>query len=131
MDAPAVKPFLWAVAMKEINISRGKEISMKQHILSNIQIITETGCWIWMRGLDYGGYGIVNIPGKNKSIRAHRASYKEFNGNIPDKLHVLHSCDIRCCCNPSHLRLGTNAENMNDKCKKGRHRNRYTGKLHA
>lgn len=108
-----------------------KLISMKQHLVDNIEIIPESGCWIWKLGLDQKGYGIVNIPGQRKTVRAHRASYREFKGNIVGGLHVLHNCDVPCCCNPAHLRLGTNLENMQDKCSKGRHRNKYTGKLAA
>ena len=108
-----------------------KNISMKQHLLNNVEIITESGCWIWMLGVDYKGYGIVNIPSVRKTIRAHRAAYQEFKGPIPEKMHVLHSCDTPCCCNPNHLRSGTNLDNMRDKCERGRHRNMYSGKLSA
>lgn len=105
------------------------EISLKEYILSNIEIIPFSGCWIWMRAVDHKTYGIVNIPGKRKTIRAHRVFYSEFNGEIPNGMHVLHSCDIPSCCNPYHLRIGTNLDNMRDKCSKGRHRNMYSGKL--
>jgi hypothetical protein len=33
---------------------------------------------------------------------------------------VLHKCDNRKCCNPSHLFLGTNLDNIADKLAKGR-----------
>ncbi len=41
-------------------------------------------------------------------------------GIIPEGLHVLHTCDNRPCCNPSHLFLGTIIDNNADKQKKGR-----------
>ncbi len=35
---------------------------------------------------------------------------------------VLHRCDVRCCVNPDHLQVGTQAENMKDMGRKGRAR---------
>ena len=80
--------------------------------------ITESGCWIWLRGSsgqDYGGlqYG-------SEWVRAHRASWLAFKGEIPEGLCVLHRCDTPACVNPDHLFLGTRKDNAIDKVKKGR-----------
>lgn len=80
-----------------------------------------TGCWLWS-GAPYGeGYG--SFMHKGVIMRAHRFSYLIHKGEIPDGLHVLHTCDVRCCVNPDHLFLGTNIDNINDKIKKGRQAN--------
>jgi DNA invertase Pin-like site-specific DNA recombinase len=41
-------------------------------------------------------------------------------GPIPPGLHVLHRCDNPPCCNPTHLFLGTNNDNIADRVKKNR-----------
>lgn len=60
-------------------------------------------------------------------IRMHRFIYEEMFGAIEDNLIVLHDCDNRKCINPEHLRVGTFADNNNDRNKRGRTRNQYTG----
>jgi len=80
--------------------------------------VTECGCHVWLGELDDIGYGIFKINGKAQ--KAHRVSWMENKGVIPDGLKVLHRCDIRCCINADHLFLGTQADNVADMMAKGR-----------
>ena len=59
---------------------------------------------------------------------AHREAWIEANGPIPTGLCVLHKCDVRNCTEPSHLFLGTKAENNQDRSQKGR-TSRHNSKL--
>jgi DNA-binding CsgD family transcriptional regulator len=51
---------------------------------------------------------------------AHRVAWFLEHGSIPAGQHVLHRCDNRLCCNPAHLFLGTNLDNIADRHAKGR-----------
>ena len=76
-------------------------------------------CWTWSRGTN-NGYGWFGIKRLKKNFYAHRLSWQLTNGEIRDGLCVLHKCDNRLCGNPSHLFIGTIADNMHDKVLKGR-----------
>lgn len=77
-----------------------------------------TECWIWRKSRSGVGYGDFRLNGEH--WQAHRAAYFAFVGPIPDGMHVLHRCDVRLCCNPDHLFLGTNSDNILDSMLKGR-----------
>lgn len=47
-------------------------------------------------------------------MRAH------LGGQLEEGKAVLHKCDTPACCNPAHLAVGSQRENMNDMYTKGR-----------
>jgi hypothetical protein len=96
---------------------RRKGLPIKERLLGNIEIVTESGCWIWMLKLNHG-YGAMSIGVKR--MGAHRVSYKEFVGDIPKGMLVCHKCDVPSCINPDHLFLGTHQDNADDMVAKGR-----------
>lgn len=69
-------------------------------------------CWFWTGTLTHRGYGQFGVG--SKTFMAHRVSYVLFCGEIPEGKFVLHSCDNKNCCNPSHLRLGLHEDNVQD-----------------
>lgn len=79
-------------------------------------------CWEWAGSVNKKtGYGQISESGdKRKMLLVHRVAYILTYGEIPNGLFVLHSCDNKKCCNPKHLFLGTQQDNMTDKVSKGR-----------
>lgn len=75
-------------------------------------------CWEWQGGRVPQGYGAFWLDGRNRP--AHRVAWELTNGPIPSGLFVLHRCDNMPCVRPDHLFLGTQADNMADKTRKGR-----------
>lgn len=93
-------------------------------------------CWLWTGGNAHFGYGKFYLsptePGaKSKSVRAHRYAYETEVGPIPEGLFLLHSCDVPACVNPSHLRPGTQIENVADAIERGRFTNGNKRKTHC
>lgn len=74
-------------------------------------------CWNWTGNLDKDGYGIFNKRDNGITTRfpAHRVAYYICKGKIDDGLVIRHMCDNKLCCNPNHLRVGTNKENQEDR----------------
>jgi hypothetical protein len=55
----------------------------------------------------------------DKNMRAHRASWEFFRGQIPADMQVLHACNVRRCVRPLHLYLGDHQQNMDDRAVAG------------
>jgi len=85
-------------------------------------------CWLWMGARvndnGYGSFTVANGKPGGKKIVASRISCFLAHGEPPqDWNRSLHSCDNPPCCNPHHLRWGTQKHNVKDAQDRGRHIN--------
>ncbi len=95
--------------------------SVTDRFWAKVQLPAEPeGCWLWT-GATIRGYGAFNV-GKGKVVYAHRWSYEEANGPIPDGLTLDHLCRTPLCVKPTHLEPCPIGENV-----KRAHRAGYFG----
>jgi hypothetical protein len=68
---------------------------------------TDSGCIVWTGGLNGVGYGQFYVGRTSRDATgkgyAHRWSYEQFVGPIPEGMHIDHLCRNRACVNPDHL----------------------------
>ena len=67
-------------------------------------------CWIWTGVPNGDGYG--NFWNGESWSRAHRWSYEQMVGPIPEGLVIDHLCRVRNCVNPAHLEPVTQSVNF-------------------
>lgn len=84
-------------------------------------------CWLWTGSLVTSGYGQINISHRN--VPAHRWSYEQLVGPIPDGLELDHLCMIKNCVNPTHLEPVPHQENT--KRSKAAHRKEVCKRGHS
>lgn len=81
-----------------------------ERFMAKVEMITESGCWIWLGSVTRGGYGLFQA---DRLMGAHRFAYEHFIGTIPTGLQIDHLCRVRCCVNPAHLEAVTGKVNTN------------------
>ena len=86
-------------------------------VWTHIKIGLPNDCWPWLGAHDSNGYGCLEINGK--LTRAHRVVWELTHKRKVGKFKVRHTCDNKPCCNPRHLRRGTQKQNMHDAVVRG------------
>jgi hypothetical protein len=112
-------------------------LSIEDRFKKYVDVRGADDCWLWTAKSMISGYGVLSLGGaRGKKILAHRYAWTRVNGQLPeiDAYHgavVMHTCDNRLCCNPAHLVVGTQRDNVYDMDKKGRRINRQvSGEKH-
>jgi len=106
---------------------------MKPNVLEDIwkKVNKTSTCWEWtgMIRNKKSHYGAIKINCKTYAV--HRIAWELSYGKIPNGMDVLHHCDNPICCNPLHLFLGTDKDNVIDRVSKNRSGRMYGETNHA
>ena len=89
---------------------------LEAHIITDM---SDDACWLTDIAPTNRGYVTMQHNGRREYC--HRLAWELHNAEpIPEGMYVLHACDTPGCCNPNHLRIGTAADNANDRESRGR-----------
>lgn len=84
------------------------------HFWGRVSVGPSGQCWNWTGRHNDKGYGRFG------ATMAHRIAYSLVKGDIGEGLVVRHVCDNPACCNPAHLLVGTQTDNMADAIERNR-----------
>lgn len=80
-----------------------------------VLVSPESGCWEWTASRYVAGYGqfaVKCLDGAWRPRGAHRWAYEHLVGPVPVELVVDHLCNNPPCCNPSHMQIVTQGQNV-------------------
>lgn len=95
----------------------GKRGSLEERLNRRLMRMPN-GCLEWTGRRLRGAHGVIR--GATQNEYTHRVAWELANGPIPEGVIVCHHCDNPPCCEPTHLFLGTDADNVADMISKGR-----------
>lgn len=102
-----------------------RNIPLADKFWSMVDIRSENECWPWLGGTNgTSGYGRFWDFEEKRVEYTHRMAWKlDRKKKLPKgkAKAILHKCDNPPCCNPKHLRKGTQVANLADMVSKGRH----------
>lgn len=92
--------------------------SARKRFLAKTPAQAPDQCWIWSGAVSTEGYGTWRFsvgPNDRRTVLVHRAMFMITNGPLSNQEIVRHTCHVRSCYNPSHLRSGSHEDNVMDR----------------
>jgi predicted XRE-type DNA-binding protein len=99
-----------------------KKRPLSERFWEKVATREDDACWNWTAFRNPKGYGLAHVAVGRSMVHAHRVAWELVNGPVQHGLVVCHRCDNPTCCNPSHLFLGSQADNVHDMVSKCRQR---------
>jgi HNH endonuclease len=118
--------------LTEIITSPHRKEALEKRYWPKVNVADPNECWNWNAKARHPyGYGRMTA-GRGVNLKAHQIGWALENGPIPVGMLICHACDNPSCCNPNHLFLGSQTDNMGDAKRKGRISNppRHIGEAH-
>lgn len=74
-------------------------------------------CWLYSKRSKLHKYSCCRLQ---PYLKTHRAVLALVLGEVPAGMFACHRCDNKGCCNPNHLFIGSNLDNVRDRDRKDR-----------
>lgn len=97
--------------MSRVNYGAGQAL-----IAAALQSATDE-CILWPFATTDRGYPHGSVAGRSRRI--HKWVCEQAHGPQPSGKEAAHSCHVRACINPRHLRWATHGENLMDRVENG------------
>lgn len=105
---------------------RYRQHTLAEKFAARVIVGEPDACWPMQGSAVHSGHVYLTMGSPWKPpfirVRAHVYAWEQAHGRrVPTGMVVMHACDNPRCCNPRHLSVGTQRDNVLDSVRKGRY----------